>query len=291
MTTTSDLTAHNLQTNDRVLDCRPSINGKVAFVTGGFGGIGRAAIAALLAHGAHVAFTYAEGRETAADIAQLVATAPDQLSAHALDLRSLTSIQRCLAAVMARWQRIDILVNNAAVGSATVAAYADGAADQDSAMLAINADGTLKVCQTFLALMHDHLTTRPLKIINLSSVGGGIQTFPGFRLSDGMSKAAVAFLTRQLAAELTQTQVDVFAICPGATDTPMFQASTLAAMNPAERTEFTHALPKHRLIAPAEIANLIVFLASGYSTPMHGAVIDASMGLGVRPGLITERGH
>lgn len=286
-----DLTAHTPQTNDRVLDCRPSINGKVAFVSGGFGGIGRASINALLAHGAHVAFTYAEGRETGADIAQLVATDPEHLSAHALDLRSLTSIRHCLAEVIVRWQRIDILVNNAAVGSATVAAYADGNEEQDSAMLAINADGTLKVCQTFLALMQEHLTTRPLKIINLSSVGGGIQTFPGFRLSDGMSKAAVAFLTRQLAAELTHTQVDVFAICPGATDTPMFQASTLAAMNPTEQAAFTHALPKHRLIAPAEIANLIVFLASGYSTPLHGAVIDASMGLGVRPGLITERGH
>lgn len=277
--------------NDRVLDCRPSISGKVAFVTGGFGGIGRASIQALLAHGAHVAFTYAEGRETAEDIHKLVAEDPDHLSAHALDLRSVTSIRRCMEEAMARWQRIDILVNNAAVGSATVAAYAGDAAAQDSAMLTINADGTLKVCQTFLALMHHELTTHPLKIINLSSVGGGIQIFPGFRLSDGMSKAAVAFLTRQLAAELTHTLVDVFAICPGATNTPMFQASTLDPMTPQQQAEFTHALPKHRLIAPEEIANIIVFLASSYSTPLHGAVIDASMGLGVRPGLITERGH
>jgi hypothetical protein len=50
-------------------------------------------------------------------------------------------------------------------------------------------------------------------------------------------------------------------------------------------------LPKGRLIEPVDIANIVLFLASDYSTPMHGAVIDASMGLGVRPGLITERGH
>ena len=158
-------------------------------------------------------------------------------------------------------------------------------------MFLINADGTLKVCQTFLALMADHLKSDPLKIINLSSVGGGIQAFPGFRLSDGMSKAAVALLTRQLAAELTDTRVDVFAICPGATNTAMFQASTLNAMTPEQRDMFTAGLPKGRLIAPEEIANLIVFLASEYSTPLHGAVIDASMGLGVRPGLITEHAH
>ena len=270
--------------NHKILDCRPSIEGKVAFVTGGFGGIGRECVKALVGHGAHVAFTYAEGREQPDDVQSVVAQDPDHLSAHALDLRSLASIQHCMGQVMARWQRIDILVNNAAVGSATVAAYADSPAEQDSAMFTINADGTLKVCQTFLALMKPYLLCDSLKIINLSSVGGGIQIFPGFRLSDGMSKAAVAFLTRQLAAELTDTMVDVFAICPGATNTSMFQASTLNHMTAEQRQEFTHALPKHRLIAPQEIANLIVFLASGYSTPLHGAVIDALDGVGVGQG-------
>ena len=161
--------------------------------------------------------------------------------------------------------------------------------EQDTAMLHINADGTLKVCQTFLRLMEASLQTDSLKIINLSSVGGGVQAFPGFRLSDGMSKAAVAFMTRQLAAELSDTLVDVFAICPGATNTPMFQASTLNKLSAEERETFTNSLPKHRLIEPSEIANIITFLASSYSTPMHGAVIDASMGLGVRPGLISEQ--
>lgn len=275
----------------RILDCRRSLSGKVAFVTGGFGGIGRACVAALAAHGARVAFSFAEGHESADDVASRVAEDPDHLSAHALDLRSLDSIERCMKQVVARWGRIDIIVNNAAVGSATVAKYARSASEQDSAMFMINADGTLKVCQTFLTLMEPYLRTDPLKIINLSSVGGGIQAFPGFRLSDGMSKAAVALLTRQLAAELTDSGVDVFAICPGATNTAMFQASTLNAMTPKEREAFTTRLPKGRLIAPEEIANLIVFLASEYSTPLHGAVIDASMGLGVRPGLITESLH
>ncbi len=276
---------------DHLLDCRPSIEGRVAFVTGGMGGIGRACVGALRAHGAHVAFTYAEGHEQDTAVSALVAADPEHLSAHALDLRSADSINRCLGHAIDRWGRIDILVNNAAVGSATVAGYADGAPEQDSVMLTINADGTLKMCQAFLATLGESADAQPRKIINISSVGGGIQTFPGFRLSDGMSKAAVAFLTRQLAAELTDTRVDVFAICPGATNTAMFQASTLNSMTPTERDAFTKSLPKHRLIEPAEIANIIVFLASGYSTPLHGAVIDASMGLGVRPGLITERAH
>lgn len=277
--------------NSRIIDCRPSLTGKVAFLTGGMGGIGQACVQTLLGHGAHVAFTYSEGNEQAEEAEKLAAQYPDRASAHSLDLRKTDTIHRCMEQAMARWERLDILINCAAVGSATVADYTKGEAEQDTAMLLINADGTLKVCRTFLTLMSHAVQTDPLKIINFSSVGGGIQTFPGFRLSDGMSKAAVAFMTRQLAAELTSTGVNVFAICPGAVDTPMFQASTLNKMTPEQQTAFKASMPGGRLIDPYEIADIVVFLASAYSAPLHGAVLDASMGLGVRPGLITEQDH
>lgn len=272
-------------------DLRPSLNGKVALVTGGMGGIGRAICQVLATHGAHVALTYADGVESEQDALAFAANLPAPASAHALDLRSIESITRCQDEVLTRWGRIDILVNNAAVGSATVATYSAKTFAQDTNMLLINADGALKMCQVFLEQMKDRAGDGVLKIINFSSVGGGLQVFPGFRISDGMSKAAVSHLTRQLAAELAFSPVDVFAICPGATNTPMFQASTLNPLTPEQRAEFIASLPKHRLIEPAEIANLVAFLASAYSTPMHGAVIDASMGLGVRPGIMSERGH
>ncbi len=274
-----------------VLDVRPGLTGKVAFVTGGLGGIGKACVKALVAHGCRVAFTYAQGHELESTAANFVMQHPEQLSTHALSLQSAASIKTSLQEAMNRWGRIDILVNNAAVGSATVSAFADDLETQDSAIFAINADGALKVCQTFLALMEHQILETPLKIINVSSVGGGVQVFPGFRLADGMSKAAVAFMTRQLAAQLTHSSIDVFAICPGATNTAMFQASTLNGMDAGEQETFVQSLPKHRLIEPEEIASIMVFLASGYSTPLHGAVIDASMGLGVRPGILTEVGH
>jgi NAD(P)-dependent dehydrogenase (short-subunit alcohol dehydrogenase family) len=273
----------------QVLDFQPSLRGKIAFVTGGLGGIGRACVQSFLAHGARVAFSYADGQEMESSALEIIAEHPDFLSAHALDLRFNDSIQRSLTQALERWGQIDILLNNAAVGSATVSAYASDPAEQDSVMFAINADGTLKVCQAFLQLARDHAVEYSRKIINIASVGGGIQTFPGFHISDGMSKAAVAFMTRQLAAELTNSSIDVFAVCPGATNTAMFQASTLNPMTLEQREAFIRSMPKGRLIEPEEIANIVVFLASGYSTPLHGAVIDASMGLGVRPGLITER--
>jgi NAD(P)-dependent dehydrogenase (short-subunit alcohol dehydrogenase family) len=177
-----------------------------------------------------------------------------------------------------------VLVNNAAVGSATVAAWADDSDRQDTMILAINADGTLKMCKAFLAAPGG----LGRKLINISWVGGGVVAIPGFRLSDGMSKAAVASLTRQLAAETVHGDVDVFAICPGATNTAMFEASTLSKLLPDERAAFCGRLPKARLIEPDEIAALVHFLASRGGRVLHGAVLDASMGLGVRPGLMSE---
>lgn len=274
-----------------LLDVRPSLRDKVALVSGGLGGIGRACVRVLHAHGARVAFTYADGQESPTEAATIVAAAPERLSAHALELRSEHSIRECVKTAHDRWGQLDILVNNAAVGSATVAAYATDPGAQDSSLFAINADGALKLVQAFLAPNAARWHSSTIKIINVSSVGGGVQAFPHFRLADGMSKAAVAFLTRQLAAEHTGTRVEVFAVCPGATNTRMFAASTLDHLTEEERVAYLRRLPKGRLIESEEMARLILFLASEYAAPLHGAVLDASMGLGVRPGLLTEGSH
>lgn len=273
------------------MDLRPSLAGKVALVTGGLGGIGRATVDSLLTHGATVAFSYAAGVESPERAQALVDTLPARLSTHPLNLAEFASIRGCVSEVVRRWGGIDILVNNAAVGSATVADYSEDAAAQDTAMLAINADGTLKMSLQFLASPRRAGLVGPRKLISLASVGGGVNVFPGFRLSDGMSKSAVAFMTRQLAAEHIDKPVDIFAVCPGATLTPMFRRSTLDQLDASDRAALMSRLPRQRLIEPQEIAHLVVFLASAYSTVMHGAVIDASMGLGVRPGLMTEWGH
>jgi NAD(P)-dependent dehydrogenase (short-subunit alcohol dehydrogenase family) len=252
---------------------------RVALVTGGTSGIGQATVAAMTRQGMFVAFTHLPSETPPSHD-------PSCQSLHPLDLRSVESIAACVEAAIERWGRLDVLVNNAGVGSATVAAFGSDEDLQDEAMLSINALGVMRMCHAAI-----RRATGPLKIVNVSSVGGGISQFPGFRLSDGMSKAAVAHLTRQLAAEHVHDNVDVFAICPGATETPMFHASTLAAMTEVERSEFTAALPKARLIQPDDIAAVITWLATDHSAVMHGAVIDTSMGLGVRPGLMTERPH
>ncbi len=269
------------------LDCRASIEGKVALVTGGAKGIGLEAVKSLLRNGAHVAFTYNRSADRARRFA---ACAPERSSIHQLDLSSADSIAAAVSEVRERWGRIDILVHNAAAGSATIRHYEKDPAKLDESMIVINLLGTLRVCEAAMPLLQEGARDYARKIILLSSVGGGIQVFPGFRHSDGASKAGVAAYAKQLAADNVHTKIDVFAICPGATDTPMLQESTLNHLTAPDREKLLSHLPKRRLIHPAEVAQTIVFLASQHSTCLNGAVLDCSMGLGVRPGLITEAG-
>jgi NAD(P)-dependent dehydrogenase (short-subunit alcohol dehydrogenase family) len=279
---------------------------QVAIVTGALGGIGRATVRRLLQDGWAVAASYAQGVETPEQAMALKAELGedgedgefgDRISLHPLNLAHSASIRAFFTEVLAAWGRLDALVNNAAVGTATVADYASDSTQQDELLLHINAAGTLTLTQLFVAQMRNQWGDTALaelpaaKLVSISSVGGGMAAFPHFRLADGMSKAAVAFMTRQIAAEHVHTPLDVFAICPGATNTGMFQASTLNAMSDAERAAFVARLPKQRLIEPPEIAELIAFLLTPHSRVLHGAVLDASMGLGGRPGLMTEMDH
>ena len=256
------------------------------FVTGGMGGIGKACVQKFINQGDKVVFTYAQEKSNEIEAEKFAKTLGPEATSIAIDMSDPTSIRGALEQSQSTMGSIDKLINAAAVGSATVTSYADDKDMQDLKMLEINAFGALKISEIFIDLNRHETLVK--KLINFSSVGGGFQAFPHFRLSDGMSKAAVSFLTKQLAAEHVHTNIDVFAIAPGATNTGMFQASTLNGMTDIERKDFIAQLPKGRLIEPEEIANLVLFLAAVESTYLHGAVIDASMGLGSRPGLISE---
>ncbi|MGH3908248.1 MAG: SDR family oxidoreductase [Pseudonocardiaceae bacterium] len=186
---------------------------------------------------------------------------------------------------------VDVLVNNAAVGSKTIERYVPGPARvQEAGFLRINSAGPLWLTQQVLP---DMINRRYGKIINISSVGGGVAAFPGFHIADGMSKAAIAYLTRHLAAELLHQPVNVFAICPGAVDTTMLAESALAGLPEGQRCEWEARLPQHRLIQSAEIAEVVWWLAGEAAHVLHGAVLDASMGLGsmwrARHALTVER--
>jgi len=249
-------------------------------ITGGSSGIGAALVRAFHALGDTVWLTYHRGQARAD---ALVAELP-RSRAFPLAQGEWPSHQALMDALPGP---VDVLINNAGLGSATVARQADESHAQDALLMQVNAVGPLWLCEAVIPSMRQRGYG---KIVQIASVGGGITQFPQFRLADGMSKAALGHLTRQLAAEHARSPIDCFAICPGATETPMFEASTLDALSPSERAAFVARLPKGRLIAPEEIAQVAVFLCSEAGRVMHGAVLDASAGLGVHPGLLTGGG-
>ncbi|HEV8562741.1 MAG TPA: SDR family NAD(P)-dependent oxidoreductase [Actinophytocola sp.] len=253
-------------------------------VTGGSSGIGRACVARFATGGDRVWFTYRSGRERAERIVAELADSGAEVEAFEFDQGDLASHRQLVARLPAP---VDVLVNNAAVGSSTVERYIDGGDMAcTAAFLQINSVGPLWLTSQVLP---DMLDRGYGKIINVASVGGGIAVFPGFHVADGMSKAALAYLTRHLAAELVHEPVDVFAVCPGAVQTAMLEASTLDGLSPPQRHDLESRLPGGRLLQPHEVAAVVYWLASPDAALLHGAVIDASMGLGVHPGLLTQR--
>ena len=180
---------------------------------------------------------------------------------------------------------IDALIVNGGLGTKTVENHAREIQVQDELFLKVNALGPLWLCQAIIPKMQ---AREAGKVILVSSVGGGIAPFPEFRFAEQMSKAALAYMGRQYATILVETGVDIFTVCPGATDTPMFQASTMNQLNDLERQDFLNGLPGRRLIEAEEIAELCLFLCSHAGQVLRGAVLDASLGLGGVPWMIRK---
>lgn len=251
-------------------------------VTGGSNGIGRAVVDRFARASDRVWFTYRTGRHRALGIVAELSAQGWDVQAFEFDQGNWSSHEQLLERLPGP---VDVLVNNAAVGSKTVERYVDRPAhERDAAFLQINSVGPLWLVRQILPGM---ITRGYGKIVNVCSVDGGVATFPGFHIADGMSKAGLAYLTRHLAAELVHQPIGVFAVCPGAVDTTMLQQSTLLRLPEQRRRELEARLPQGRLIRPSEIAELTWWLATADAQVLHGAVIDASMGMGVHPGLLT----
>ena len=258
--------------------------GKQVLVTGGTQGVGRETVTMLAEQGYEVHLTYRKSEEAARE---LVCRYGGSVFAHKLDQGDLAQVEQADFLVEHQWYGV---IFNAALGSATVKSYAPQGdsldAANDVALMTVNALGPLWIYKKMKPMLERK--TEKTKLIFLSSVDGGLAAFPHFTLSDGMSKAAVAFLAKQLAAENVYTPIDVFCVSPGSMETGMFYASTLKHMTPEVRRQFEQHQAKNRLIQPREVAYWLCQLLKDESTLLHGVNLDATMGLGSRPGIQTE---
>lgn len=232
--------------------------GKVALVTGGSKGIGRACAHAFAEQGANVAVT---GRT----LSELEATAERvrEIGAEALvcqsDFTDRTQVAGIAPAVLAEFGRIDILVNNAAIIHPRI-----DLVDLDDAtwydVMEVNLNAAAMLTKSVIPAMIDGGGG---SIINISSIGG--RSGGRGRSAYRVTKSALISLTQSLAAELHEHGINVNAICPGGTDTEGYRE----AFNNRGRED----LPN--LMLPEEIANVAVFLASSKSSAITGTAIDA----------------
>ena len=242
--------------------------GRVVIVTGAAKGIGAVTAQAFGRERARVAALDIDGAGVDRVAADLVAQGRDALSLKS-DATSASDVRAAVESVIARWGRVDVLVNNAG-GFAVMRTLEDISQAEWEAVLASNLTSAFLVCKAVLPAMKRQ---RAGRIVNLASVvaRGGAVRVPAHYAA---AKAGVIALTRMLALEVADLGITVNAVAPGTTAT----ARVLAARTPEDTARVAAAIPLRRLGQPAEIAESILFLASEAASFVTGAILDVNGG-------------
>ena len=231
----------------------------VAVVTGGARGIGLAIGQWFLAHNYDVALLDIDGTTLATTAATLD---PARVLALTCDVGDPTQVEAAAAAVMARWGRVDALVNNAGVAVFKPALETSFAEWRH--VLGTNLDGAFLCTQAFGAVM---VARRQGAIVNIASISG--LRASTLRVAYGTSKAAIIALTKQYAVEFGNYGVRVNAVCPGPVETEMSKLVHSVAI----RSDYYGTVPLGRYGTPEEMANVVGFLCSKEASYVNGQAL------------------
>src|SRR5271155_1996514 len=243
-----------------------SLKDKIAIVTGASQGIGRDTALALSEAGAKVAVA-ARNEEKLAALVQDISAKGGEAFAVKMDVADAEQIKAGFKAILEKFGKIDILVNNAAITR-------DGLAmrmkpDDWEAVLRTNLTGAHLCIQQALGAM---LKQRSGRIINISSVVA--QTGNAGQANYVASKAGLIGLTRAIAVEVASRKITVNAVAPGFIDTPM-----TAPLSQELKDKMKSMIPLGRFGTEADVAAAIVFLASDEAAYITGQVFDVNGGL------------
>ena len=243
------------------------LEGRVALVTGGSRGIGRSIVETLARDGARVAFVYNSNLAAAEAVVDAVMSAGDECRAIQADVRSKEAADSVIAEVVRSWGSLDILVNNAGIIRDGLLAMMEPQSWQE--VISTNLTSVYNFCQ---AVTRQMMSQRYGRIINMSSVAASVSN-PG-QANYAASKGGVEGFTRCIATELARRGITANAVAPGFIETDMTEAVVTAA-----GAEIRKKIPVRRLGTPADIANVVRFLAQEDSSYITGQVITVDGGL------------
>jgi 3-oxoacyl-[acyl-carrier protein] reductase len=242
------------------------LQGRTALVTGASQGIGRACALELARLGASVALA-ARNESKLAEVAAEINGAGGQAEPLALDVASEDSIKSASKAILERFGKVEILVNNAGITRDTLVLRMKRA-DWDD-VLQTNLTGAYLLTQALLGPM---LKNRWGRIINVSSVVG--RTGQAGQVNYAAAKAGLLGLTRALAREVASRGITVNAVAPGYIETAMTQG-----FDEKMRAAMIAQIPLGRPGTDAEIAQCVAFLASNGAAYITGHVLDINGGM------------
>ncbi len=243
------------------------LSGKAAVVTGGSRGIGRAVVERLARDGAQVVFGYATNAEAAADVEHAVAAAGGKAHGVRADLAVPGGVAALFAESDKHLDGLDILVNNAAP-AIVPAELGEMTDEQFDLMMTVNARAAFETLRHASRHMRDGGRVVNVSTLNTRAPGAGLAAYCA-------SKGALEQLTMVAAIELGPRGITVNTVSPGATDTDLLRDS-----NSAEGLEMAARMtPLRRLGEPADIADVIAFLAGPDGRWMTGQNLLATGGL------------
>jgi 2-hydroxycyclohexanecarboxyl-CoA dehydrogenase len=247
------------------------LDDRIAIVTGAGQGIGRAIAHKLAEEGATVAVTDLDA-DAAAAVAQEIAAEVGEARAVGLaaDVTSRESVDAMVRAVHERFERIDVLVNNA--GWDVAAPFMESDPDDWDRVIRINLYGVLHTSKVALPIMAAQGSGA---VVNLGSDAGRVGS-SGEAVYSAAKGGIIAF-TKATAREMARHQVRVNCVSPGPTDTALF--ASMGGDSPKLRDALTRAIPLRRLAQPADIANAVAFYASDEAEFITGQTISVSGGL------------
>jgi 3-oxoacyl-[acyl-carrier protein] reductase len=244
------------------------LSGKVALITGGSRGIGRAAVRLFSEAGASVAFTYTKAKSEAESLVTEIQNKGRDIFAFQAEFTDAKSVEMIIPAVLDRYKTLDILVNNAGIWTyGKIDEMSDEVWDET---VTVNLKAIFLLCRSAARLMKKNKSGR---IINISSTAG--QRGEAEHSHYAASKGAIISLTKSLASELGPYGIRTNCVAPGWVVTDM---SREIVTNSYSSDEILKTIPLGYIPGPEEIAGPILFLASDLANHINGEILNVNGG-------------